>query len=71
MSNRLKNIFTDFFRCALGNFLAEGRTALRDQGVMIFFFIVPLAYPLLYCFIYTNEAVREVPVVAIDNDRSA
>ena len=71
MPNRLKNIFTDFFRCALGNFLAEGRTALRDQGVMIFFFIVPLAYPLLYCFIYTNEAVREVPVVAIDNDRSA
>ena len=69
MSNSLKNIFADFSRCALGNFLAEGRTALRDQGVMIFFFIVPLAYPLLYCFIYTNEAVREVPVVAIDNDR--
>ena len=71
MSNHLKNIFADFSRCALGNFLAEGRTALRDQGVMIFFFIVPLAYPLLYCFIYTNEVVREVPVVAIDNDRSA
>lgn len=71
MPNSLKNILADFTRCALGNFLAEGRTALRDQGVMIFFFIVPLAYPLLYCFIYTNEAVREVPVVAIDNDRSA
>lgn len=45
----------------------EIRNVFRDTGVMIFFFVVPLAYPLLYTFIYNNETVREVPVVLIDN----
>ena len=45
----------------------EMRNVFRDTGVMIFFFVVPLAYPLLYTFIYNNETVREVPVVLIDN----
>lgn len=45
----------------------EIRNVLSDTGVMIFFFVVPLAYPLLYTFIYNNETVREVPVVLIDN----
>lgn len=43
----------------------------RDQGVLIFFILVPLAYPLVYGFIYTNEVVREVPVVVVDNSRSS
>jgi len=43
---------------------------LKDQGVLIFFFLVPLAYPILYAFIYTNETVREVPVVAVDRSHS-
>lgn len=42
----------------------------KDQGVLIFFFLVPLAYPILYAFIYTNETVREVPVVAVDHSHS-
>ena len=29
----------------------EIRNVFRDTGVMIFFFVVPLAYPLLYTFI--------------------
>ena len=37
---------------------------------MIFFILVPLGYPLLYTFIYTNETVREVPAVVVDNNRS-
>lgn len=44
----------------------EFRSVLKDGGVVIFFILVPLAYPLLYSFIYTNETVREVPVVAVD-----
>lgn len=44
---------------------------VRDQGVLIFFILVPLLYPLLYAFIYTNETVREVPVIAVDESHSA
>ena len=49
----------------------EIKQVVRDQGVMIFFILVPLAYPLLYGFIYTQEVVREVPVIAVDEDHSA
>lgn len=44
---------------------------VKDQGVLIFFFLVPLGYPLLYAFIYTQEVVREVPVAVVDDCRSA
>ncbi len=49
----------------------EFRTTFRDQGVLIFFVLVPLVYPLIYSFIYTNETIREVPAVVVDNSRSA
>ena len=37
----------------------ELKAVFKDQGVLIFFLLVPLAYPLVYAFIYTNEVVRE------------
>lgn len=49
----------------------EFRTTFRDQGVLIFFVLVPLVYPLIYAFIYTNETIREVPAVVVDNSRTA
>ncbi|NDV57911.1 ABC transporter permease [Bacteroides sp. 519] len=49
----------------------EIRSVFRDQGVLIFFILVPLAYPLIYAFIYTNEVVRDVPAVVVDNSRSS
>ena len=49
----------------------EFRTTFRDQGVLIFFILVPLAYPLIYGFIYTNETLRDVPAVVVDNSRSS
>lgn len=52
-------------------FCEELRTLFKDKGVLIFFFLVPLAYPLLYSFIYTNEVVREVPIVVVDDNRSS
>ena len=48
----------------------ELRQVLKDEGVLIFFIIVPIAYPLLYSWIYNNEVVREVPVVVVDNAHS-
>ena len=49
----------------------EFRTTFRDQGVLIFFVLVPLVYPLIYSFIYTNETIREMPTVVVDNSRSS
>lgn len=49
----------------------EFRTTFRDQGVLIFFVLVPLVYPLIYSFIYTNETIRKVPTVVVDNSRSS
>ncbi|MEG1563504.1 MAG: ABC transporter permease [Bacteroides sp.] len=49
----------------------EFRTTFRDQGVLIFFVLVPLVYPLIYGFIYTNEVVREVPAVVVDASHTA
>ena len=36
----------------------------------MFFLIVPIAYPLLYSWIYNNEVVHEVPVCVVDQSHS-
>lgn len=51
--------------------LEEMRNVFRDEGVLIFFIVVPLVYPLLYSWIYNNEVVHEVPVVVVDQSKSA
>ena len=48
----------------------EMRRVVKDEGVLIFFILVPLAYPLLYSWIYNNEVVRDVPVCVVDNSHS-
>jgi ABC-2 type transport system permease protein len=37
---------------------------------MLFCIVVPLAYPLLYSWVYNNETVHEVPVVVVDQSNS-
>lgn len=49
----------------------ELRNVFKDSGVMIFFFLVPLAYPLIYSLIYNPEVAREVKMVAVDQSHSA
>ena len=48
----------------------EMKQVFRDEGVLIFFIIVPLVYPLLYSWIYNNEVIHEVPVVIVDESHS-
>lgn len=48
----------------------EMRSTITDEGVLIFFILVPLAYPLLYSWIYNNEVVREVSVAIVDQSHS-
>ncbi len=49
----------------------EMRQVLRDEGVLIFFIVVPIVYPLLYSWIYNNEVLRDVPVAVVDDSKSA
>jgi ABC-2 type transport system permease protein len=46
------------------------KQVFKDEGVLIFFIIVPIIYPLLYSWIYNNEVVHEVPVVVVDDSHS-
>lgn len=50
--------------------LQELKTDFRDQGILIFFLLLPLGYPLLYAYIYTSETVRKVPVAVVDMNHS-
>ncbi len=49
----------------------EFTRVLKDEGVLIFFIIVPIVYPLLYSWIYNNETVHEVPVCVVDQSHSS
>lgn len=66
MKTRIRTAFTDM----LFVWRREMKMIFRDQGALIFFLLVPLAYPLLYGFIYNNEVVREVPAIVVDMSRS-
>ena len=44
----------------------EFKFIFTDEGILIFVFLVPLGYPLLYSWIYNNEVVRDVPVAVVD-----
>lgn len=49
----------------------EFRSLFKDEGMMLFALLLPLAYPVLYSWIYNNEVVHEVPVAIVDNSHSA
>ena len=49
----------------------EMTQVMKDEGVLIFFILVPLIYPLLYSWIYNNETVHDVPVCVVDQSHSS
>lgn len=49
----------------------ELTTVMRDKGIVIFILFVPLVYPLLYSYVYTNEVVRDVPLAVVDESNTA
>ena len=59
------------FRQLLDVYCREFRLVLKDQGVLIFFLFLPLAYPIIYSLIYNPELVRDVKMIVVDHDRSA
>lgn len=63
MAQSLRDIFAIWRR--------EIRSVFHDQGILIFFILVPLVYPLIYAFIYTNETLRDVPTAVVDQSNTA
>ncbi|MDE6770958.1 MAG: ABC transporter permease, partial [Muribaculaceae bacterium] len=49
----------------------EFKIVLHDEGIMLFFLFLPLAYPIIYSLIYNPEGVRDGSMVVVDHDRSA
>ena len=52
-------------------FRNEMKTFLHDPGVLLFFFALPLLYPVVYTLIYNPEVVTKMPVAVVDESRSA
>lgn len=48
----------------------EFRLVFSDVGVMLFFFFLTIAYPLVYTIIYNPETLTDLPFVVVDHDRS-
>jgi len=48
----------------------EFQTMFKDRGVVIMLVLAPLAYPILYCSLYKNETLIDVPLAAVDCSQS-
>lgn len=71
MLSKLKHKWKESFEDWNYIFMNELQKIFKDQGVFIFCVLLPLAYPLLYTWIYNNEVVNDVPVVVVDDSHSA
>lgn len=52
-------------------FAREMKLVGTDLGVLIFFFGLPLLYPLVYTIIYNPEIVKEMPITVVDQSSTA
>lgn len=44
---------------------------IHDIGILLFFVVLPLLYPVVYTLIYNPEVVRKLPVAVVDDSRTA
>lgn len=51
-------------------FINELKTIFKDRGVVIVMVIAPIIYPVLYCAIYRNETLIDVPIATVDASHS-
>lgn len=52
-------------------FAREWNTVLHDQGVLVFFVVLPIIYPVIYTLIYNPEVLRDIDIIVVDQDRTA
>ena len=53
--------FISILKDTLNVLKIEFRTLFKDRGVVIMLVLAPLAYPILYCSLYKNETLIDVP----------
>lgn len=68
---RLFKILSNWFKSVAQAFAHEFTLVFRDGGVLLFFFFLPLAYPIVYTLIYNPELCRDISVVVVDDCRTA
>lgn len=61
----------DWFLGVARSFTREMSLVFKDIGVLIFFFGLPLLYPIVYTLIYNPELVRNLPVAVVDDCRTS
>ena len=61
----LKNHLSDILLV----FSTEVRRVFSDKTVLLIFFIAPLLYPLIFCYMYSNENVHDMSVAVVDEAR--
>lgn len=67
MLKKIKTGFRNFFLV----YCREFKLVFHDQGIILFFFFLPIAYPIIYSLIYNPELVKEVEIVVVDSDRTS
>ena len=67
MSHTRDNWLTSLFRV----WRREFYLVFHDLGVMLFFFALPLFYPIVYTLIYNPELIRDMPIAVVDHSRTA
>lgn len=70
MAQQNNNILLRFFSNTFKVWVDELRQIFSDGGVVLFFLILPLAYPLIYAAIYDPEMATDVKAVVVDDSRS-
>lgn len=63
---KLISIFND----TLNVLKIEFKTMFKDRGVVTMLVLAPIVYPILYCSLYKNETLIDVPIAAVDCSRS-
>jgi ABC-2 type transport system permease protein len=61
---------SDNLKAVLSFTLKEYKHLLHDPGVLVLFVAASLFYPLLYCSIYRNEILTDVPIAVVDNSHT-
>ncbi|HLP16150.1 MAG TPA: ABC transporter permease [Bacteroidota bacterium] len=52
-------------------FVREMRSLIGDMNIRMIVLVAPLLYPLMYGSVYWNKTETDVPIVVVDQDRSA
>lgn len=67
MFEKISNWLVTLFRV----WRREFALVFHDEGVLLFFFALPLGYPIVYTLIYNPEVLRNIPIVVVDDSRTA